>query len=201
MVNSGKLFDEVVRIMSKWSPKGEKWLSNGVRLICPTPHVAPEAWLHVLYPPLASEKIEGLEKKLGISLPQDFKDFLLRANGLEMFSYRISVFGVRKNMARTGDEAWQPFDLVDHNYDTMCPDDSPEDVVYFGSAPDGASWCFFEFDGESYRVGKTDRHSFRPTSYWSDFGSWLLDEMRSAEMLFNSNGEMETHPISQTTDW
>jgi SMI1/KNR4 family protein SUKH-1 len=186
-----KLFNEVVRTMSKWLTKGEKLLSNGVRLICPTPHVAPEAWLHVLYPPLAPEKIEEMEKKLGVSLPDNFKVFLRRTNGLQMFTYRISIWGVRKNMARTGDEAWQPYDLVDHNFDLERPDNSPQDVVYFASADGGRSWCFFEFNGESYRVGKTDRRNFHPDSYWSDFGSWLLDEIRSLEILFNSDGEMK----------
>jgi hypothetical protein len=193
IMDAEKLFDEVVRTMSKWSPKGEKLLSNGVRLICPTPHVAPEAWLHVHYPPLASKKIEGMEKKLGVPLPNDFKDFLRRANGVQMFSYHISIWGVRKNYARTGDEAWQPYDLVDHNFDIERPDNSPEDVVYFAGADGGDSWCFFEFNGESYRVGKTGRHDFHPGSYWSDFGSWLLDEIRSLEMLTNSNGEMEVN--------
>ena len=192
-----KLFDEVVRTMSKWSPKGEKLLSNGVRLICPTPHVAPEAWLHVLYPPLPPGKIEGMEKNLGVPLPDDFKDFLRRTNGLKMFSYHISIWGVRKNMARTGDEAWQPYDLVNHNFDTERPDNSPKDVVYFADADDGGTWCFFEYTGDSYRVGKTGRHNFHPDSYWSDFGSWLLDEIRSQESFFNSNGELEANLNSQ----
>jgi hypothetical protein len=64
IMDDEKLFNEVVRTISKWSPKGEKLLSNGVRLICSTPQIAPEAWLHILYPPLAPEKIEGMEKKL-----------------------------------------------------------------------------------------------------------------------------------------
>src|SRR5262245_4614583 len=190
IMDSETLFEEVARTMSKWAAEGEYLLSNWVRLILHTPNVAPKAWLHVLYPPLAPKKIEGMEKKLGVALPNDFKDFPRRANGVQMFSYHISIWGVRKNYARTGDEAWQPYDLVDHNLDTELPDNSPEDVVYFANADEGDSWCFFEFYGESYRVGKTDRHDFHPGSYWSDFGSWLLDEIRSLEILFNSNGEM-----------
>ncbi|MBO0721400.1 MAG: SMI1/KNR4 family protein [Blastocatellia bacterium] len=186
-----KLYNEVVRAMSKWSPKGEKLLSNGVRLICPTPQVAPEAWLHVLYPPLALEKVEGIEKRLGRPLPDDFKFFLRRINGLQMFSYRISIWGLRQNMARTGDEAWQPYDLVDHNAELERPENSPEEVVYFAGTDGGRYWCFFEFKGKSYRIGKTDRRNFHPDSYWSDFGSWLLDEIGSLEIRINLNGEME----------
>lgn len=184
------LFKEVVQTMSRWSAMGEKLLSNGVRLICPTPHVGPEAWLHVLFPPLAPQKIEDMERKLGVPLPDDFKDFLRRANGVMLFSYRISVWGVRETQARTGDEAWQPYNLVSHNHETDRPDGSPEDVVYFGSADGGDTWCFFEFDEESYRVGKTGRHNFHPDAYWPHFGSWLLSEMRSLERLFDADGVM-----------
>lgn len=191
IMDSNKLFDYVVGIMSKWLPKGEKILANGVRLICPTPHIALEAWLHVLYPPLGIEKIEQMENMLGSILPSDFKYFLQKANGLQMFSCCISIWGVRMTMARTGDEAWQPYDLVDHNYVTERPLDSPENVIYFASVDPGGFWCFFEFSKGNYRVGKTDRYNFHPDYYWPDFGSWLIEEVESVETFFNSNGEMK----------
>jgi hypothetical protein len=193
-MDSEKLFNEVVRTMSRWSTKGEKLLSTGVRLICPTPHVAPEAWLHVLFPPLSPSEIEAIEKNLGMLLPDDFKHFLLRANGLELFSYRVSIFGLRKSLAREGDEAWQPFNLVSHNLESDRPDGSPADLIYFAADDGGDSWCFFESYGDGYRVGKTGRHNFRPTTYWSDFGAWLLDEIESLEMLFDSDGVMTAKP-------
>ena len=192
-VEAEALFNEVVRLMSRWSPKGEKVTANGVRLICPTPHVGPEAWLHVLFPPLAPGKVAEMEGRLGLPLPADFKDFLLRANGLMLFTYRVSVWGLRETMSRRGDAAWQPHDLVDLNYETERPDGSPDDVVFFASADDGASWCFFEFAGEGYRIGKTDRHNFTPGAYWPDFGSWLIDEARASEPLFDSDGETVAH--------
>lgn len=193
-MDSEKLFREVVRTTTKWSAKGEKLLSNGVRLICPVPHVAPEAWLHVLFPPLFPAETETMEKNLGILLPNDFKRFLQQTNGLELFSYRVSIFGLRKNFAREGDEAWQPFNLVSHNREGDRPDGSPANVIYFAADDGGDSWCFFEPDGEGYRVGKTDRHNFRPTTYWPDFAAWLLDEIESIEMLFDSDGVMTAKP-------
>lgn len=193
-MDSEKLFNEVIRTMSRWSSTGEKLLSNGVRLICPTPHVAPEAWLHVLFPPLTPAEIETMEKQLGRLLPDDFKDFLQRANGLKLFSYRVSVFGLRKNFAREGDEAWQPSNLVSHNQEGDRPDGSPGNVIYFAADDGGNSWCFFEFDGDGYRVGKTDRHDFRPLAYWPDFGAWLVDEIESLEILFDSDGAMTAKP-------
>lgn len=104
-------------------------------------------------------------------------------------------------MARSGDKAWQPYDLLDHNSGAERPAYSPEDVIFFASADEGRNWCFFEFDDESYRVGKTDRHHFRPDAYWSAFGNWLLDEIRSLALLFNADGELEIERVNQTTEW
>jgi hypothetical protein len=181
------VFKEVVQVMSRWSSEGDKQLSSGVRLVCPTPHVAPEAWLHVLYPPAAVGDIQRAEKQLGTLLPDEYKAFLLRANGLEMFSYRLAVWGIRKNMARTGDEAWQPFDLVNHNYESNRPKASPSDFVYFGSVDGGETWCFFESNHGSHRVGKTSRESYKPDTYWPNFGTWLRDEVRSIESVFDAD--------------
>lgn len=89
-----------------------------------------------------------------------------------------------------GDESWQPHDLADHNFETMRPDGSPEDIVFFASSDDGENWCFFEIDGEEYRVGKTNRHRFDTIAYWPDFGSWLLSEIESLETLFDADGVM-----------
>jgi hypothetical protein len=137
----------------------------GTRLICSTPHVAPDAWLHVLFPPLANGKIEIIERGLEWDLPKDFKDFLLRANGLMLFSYHISVWGQRETMARTGEDAWQPHDLVAHNFTTERPVGSPNNIGFFGSSNQGDCWCFFEFEAKNYRVGKTARDAFHPVSY------------------------------------
>ena len=186
-MNSERLFSEVIRTISKWSARGEKVLSTGVRLVCPTPHVAPEAWLHVLFPPLAPEKIAETERKLGALLPEDFKKFLMQANGLMLFSYRIDVFGVRETWVRTGDAAWQPHDLVNHNYETGRPAGSPAEVIFFGSV-ERSEWCFFEFQEGKYRVGKTSREIFRPSAYWENFASWLLSEISAMEKRCNSDG-------------
>jgi hypothetical protein len=193
-MDSDELFHRVVQILSRWSVKGEKILSNRTRLICPTPHVAPEAWLHALFAPLSGLQVDRMQKSLGTLLPDDFRQFLLRANGLQAFSYRVSVWGLRKTWQRHGDEVWQPFDLVSHNEEVDRPSGSPSELVYFGASDVGNTWCFFEFDGSSYRVGKTERHDFKPIAYWPEFGVWLLQEIESLEDLFDSDGRL----ISET---
>lgn len=176
-----KVFSEVIRTISKWSHRGEKLLSTGVRLVCPIPHVAPEAWLHVLFPPLMKPEIEEMERNLRPLLPDEFKDFLMKTNGLQMFAYNISNWGVRKNFARSGDEAWQPFNLISHNEEADRPPGSPEDVIYFASADGGDTWCFFEINENGYRVGRLIAITFDRlvTGPISQLGCWMkLNRLR-----------------------
>src|SRR4051812_18838179 len=100
-MSTDELYAYVVNTMSRWSEKGEKTLSTGVRLICRIPHDAPDAWFHVHYPLTKSGAILKTENELGGPLPPDFRDFLLCANGIKMFAYHLSVWGIRKDMART----------------------------------------------------------------------------------------------------
>ncbi len=190
MCGAGTLFDEVVATISRWSGNDDKVLSTGVRLICPTPSVAPEAWLHVLFPPATGEDITTVEEALDVSLPTDFREFLVTANGLRLFSNNISVWGIRQDMSRNGDAAWPPFDLRSHNRKSDRPEGSPSNIVYFGSTGRGQSWSFFDLRDGSYVVGITDRHKYRPEKYWPNFASWLIEQVGTLKVGFNADGTM-----------
>lgn len=110
-----------------------------------------------------------------------------------LFSYKLSVWGVRKQMVRTnGDDSWFPHDLMDHNIAFNRPDNSPADVVFFAGADDGETWCFFEFSNGGYRVGKTERYEFNPSAFWPNLESWLLSEIESLQRNFD-RGLRESH--------
>jgi hypothetical protein len=178
-------FDVLLKMLEGWALKcGERILSNGTKLICPTPHIATEAWLHGMFPPLEIEKIDELENQGGFKLPDDFREFLKRANGTFLFSYTISIWGVRANYSRTGDDAWQPFDLLDHNGKWERPEGSPDSIIYFGSNAHGNNWCFFEFHENSYRIGETSREKFLPIAYWPDFWKWLIENVNELSEAF-----------------
>lgn len=181
-------FDKLVEILQRWTPKGERQLADGTRLICPTPHVAPEAWLHALFAALREEEVQELERRCGLPLPNDFRSFLLHANGALIFSRQIAIWGLRKSYVRTGDEAWQPFDLPSQNEGAMRPGGSPSELFFFGSEERGASWCFFDAKDASYRVGKTPREHFNPTRYWPSFWHWLLERSESLAAQYDCTG-------------
>lgn len=181
-------FNDLLSILERWSSKGEKYLTNGTRLICPTPNVAPEAWLHVIFAPLNDEEIRKLDEQCRIRLPLDFQEFLLKSNGAFFFSYWIAIWGLRKSYSRTGDEAWQPYDIHDHNEASMRPYNSPDTVLYFASDEDGKDWCFFEYEKDKYKIGKTPREEFLPIRYWPSFWEWLLEETSRLKNLYSSDG-------------
>jgi hypothetical protein len=150
--------------------------------------VAPEAWLHALFAALRDEEVRELEQRCGLSLPNDFRSFLLRANGAFIFSNQIGIWGLRKSYVRTGDEAWQPYDLASHNQEAMRPESSPSEILFFGSDDNGASWCFFDVLDASYRVGKTSRENFNPVRYWPSFWEWLLERSQSLAAQYDRDG-------------
>lgn len=107
------------------------------------------------YPPAKREDIEEFEQNLGVTLPEDFKEFLMVTNGFEMMC--DMVFGI-KNRQEDLYEVYR----VEHNelYAKM-----PHHLIPF--CPDGAGnhYCFdnnndnvvvfWEFDLAAYYQ---DRH-------------------------------------------
>ena len=88
-----------------------------------------------------------------------------------------SKWGQRFSYVRTGDEAHQPFDILDLNEQPNRPANSPDQALFFASVESGDSWCFFEWMSSGYRIGKTDRQEFLPDHYWTSFWAWLSDEV------------------------
>ena len=75
------------------SNSGDATNAVGTRLIGHAPHIAPEAYVHVVYSPLGEAHLQELRVRLGRPLPPEYEDFLKNANGLMMFLGQIRVFG------------------------------------------------------------------------------------------------------------
>lgn len=94
---------------------GHRVLSNGTELVGHLPHVAPEAWLHQLFAPLTATELAVWEQALGGALPPALRTFYRHHNGLNLFSRALALHGRRRSYERSGDAAWQPFDVDDQN--------------------------------------------------------------------------------------
>lgn len=94
----------------------EESQSTGAILIEKAPHIAPEAWLNTLYPPLSKNDVQALEKELGMEIPIDYKKFLLDvSNGLDILVGTFCLDGLRRNYKRSTDESRQPFSIITAN--------------------------------------------------------------------------------------
>jgi hypothetical protein len=178
---------------------GSRTLNDGTELIGRAPHVAPEAWLHILFGGLTPVQVDRVQELIRRPLPGEYAQFLLRFNGLSLFSGALSIDGLRWNYARTGDAAWQPFSVEDPNVLERPRGADPTSVFVGGHAADGSLLYMTPPDPRVYRCSRTS-----PTV----LNSWPgLQEMLSAEAarlaaLFDAQGRkinanVRTAPIPQ----
>ena len=102
----------LMKVVNRFRSLGTLELSTGVVLIGHVPHVAPEAYMHVLYPPLDASQIASIENAIARQVPVELKTFYQRLNGVQLFTYAMWVNGLRRSCVRAGEEAWQPTVLL-----------------------------------------------------------------------------------------
>ncbi len=177
--------DEVMEIVLKAEQLGSRRLSTGVRLIGHVPHVAPEAYFHVLYPPLDDTQILTVEQQIERPLPSELKDFYAHTNGIKLFAYAMTIDGLRHSYVRTGDEAWQPYSMDIPNVKER-PRDADDSFVFIG----GYRWdgSTLGMSPDSPVVYRCARYTAEPINEWPSFGDMLVSEARRLSALFDENG-------------
>jgi hypothetical protein len=165
-----------------------KELTNGTKLVCHVPHIAPQAWLHYIYKGLSIEQIEEFEKKFPVAFPSEYKEFLKESNGINVFSDSLSIWGLRNSYERTGDGAIQPYDILALNNER--PKGCPNTWLFFGSYSwDGTRLLFDLANGDgSNKVYRCARRSTQILQEWPSFWVWFDSEVERIGKLFDSNG-------------
>lgn len=175
---------------------GSDILQDGTELIGRTPHVAPDARFHLVFPGLDSEQIEKIEHELGRHVPITYRQFLTRHNGLILYAGAISFYGFRRSYERRGDEAWQPFSIKTPNVDER-PKDAEPSYFFIGSYKNDGSKLYIDDDTE--KVYRSERwKSKNRLNEWTDFPTMLESEMERLSKLFNAEGE-KNDPSKPTT--
>jgi len=194
-------FQNLIEHLQQYQHKGKHILPNGTQAICHVPHVAPEAWLHIIYPGLTERQIRELEDQLPIPLPDDYKEFLLHVNGINIYSDSLSIWGLKTSYDRNGDQAFQPYDLLALNEER--PIACPDSWLYFGSYSWDGSRVFFDLSegSENNKVYYCDRDSTNILKEWSSFWTWIDEEVERLSKLFDKDGvqldeDIPTSPVS-----
>ena len=179
-------FETIVRNIKCAKANETKELTDGTKLIGHVPHIAPHAWLHNLYPVLSDEDIVIVEKKLKNEIPSSYKEFLLHcSNGLSIFSDTLSLFGFRKKIGRSIEDAWQPYSIFTPNIDERLQDALPNHIFIGSYNWDGS---LIYIDTTTNKVYRSSNESITPLNTWDNFETMLLAETKRIALFFNEYG-------------
>lgn len=182
----------------QYSALGARTLANGARLIGNVPHIAPEAYLHYVYPGLNSNEIQQLESEIKRKLPETLRAFYAQCNGLDLFAGSLSIFGLRDLfMEGEAGDVGQPFSMEIPNVDERLAD-ADDSFVFFG---------FYDWDGSqlyatpsSPRIIRCSRKSAKPLNTWPSLEAALTEEVRRLGKLFDEKGVPRDEDVPTTPE-
>lgn len=179
-------FETVLKNLGLKNLKKNKVLADGTRLFGHVPEIAPQAWLHCIYPTLNNEEIMMIEKEIGIRIPEAYKDFLLNcSNGLSIFLDTLNLYGFRKIYSRSIEQAWQPYSIFLPNTQER-PKDARLNHLFIG----GYNWdgSLLYIDTVTLKVHRSSGDCIEPLNTWNNFELMLLSEATRIHLLFHQNG-------------
>jgi hypothetical protein len=192
-------WQEILEIVFRANTLGYRECANGAQLIGHVPHFAPEGFLHEIYTPLQEEQILMMQSKLGANFPISIHDFYGHSNGLNLFMDAISISGLRKNYIRKGDEARQPYDLIDSNRPGERPRDARPSMVFLGGyGSDGSHLYFDALSDKPDHIYRCTRKTISPLNEWPDFWIMLKQETKRISNLFTEDGKKKNPNLPTT---
>mgnify|MGYP001238724586 CR=1 FL=1 len=177
-------------LLDRWRNHPVRRLANGTELICPVPHVAPEAWLHEIHGRLDYVAINALEREFKRPIPKALREFYKEANGLHLFSDEISVYGRRTSFDRNGEGTHQPYCLVTQNGAGERFPGCPNEFVFIGGYSDDGSNVAIT-STESQEVLRLEPATGREIARWPSIWVWICSEADRYDALFDDEGRMK----------
>lgn len=187
-------WEQVQCILLRWRNGGTRNLRNGATLICHVPHIAPQAWLHEIHGRLKPRRLRLLEAKIGRPLPDELKKLYTHANGLNVFSDSLTVWGWIGRLHRSGDEAYQPYSITSLHLFVERFSGCPEEFLFFGSCARGCSVVGYPSPLTSPEVWQVGRRTGTRQGTWPSLAAWLLEQTGRLAGYFDPNGRsLATH--------
>ena len=186
---------EVFKVVQQAAAFGTAISENGAFLYGHVPHVAPEAWFHVVFPPLHDDDLASLEQRLRRSIPPEYGQLLKVTNGLQLFSHNLSLYDLRTDYSRKPG-IWQPFDLGDPNLHERPKAAEASWFVFGFYYEDGSNAYVDPIDGRVYR-GSRDMRQPR-LNRWASLDAFLIAEVRRLQTHFDDRGH-QLNPSRPTT--
>ncbi|MGZ3759793.1 MAG: SMI1/KNR4 family protein [Mucilaginibacter sp.] len=177
---------DILNFLNSYRLLGEKRLENGTYLIGKAPHIAPNAWLHSIYSGLNLNEIKELEKVLDKPIPDCYRSFLEKSNGLKIFNTTFCLDGLRRSFSRGFEDVWQPFDIRTPNMSER-PKNAIDCFFFIG----GYDWdgSLLYIDIQTQKVHLCHRDNAASLYEWNDFEAMLESEILRIINLFDSQGK------------
>jgi hypothetical protein len=176
---------DILRFLDKYRRLGEKRLGNGTYLIGQAPHIAPNAWLHSIYPGLSLDEIKKLESILNRAIPDVYRSFLEKSNGLKVFNTTFCLDGLRRNYSRNFGDVWQPFDIRTPNMSER-PKNAADHFFFIGGYDWDGSLLYIDTRTEKVHLCHNDATSLYE---WDGFEIMLKSEVLRIMNLFDNQGK------------
>ncbi|WP_295711585.1 SMI1/KNR4 family protein [Mucilaginibacter sp.] len=177
---------DILKFLDSYRLFGEKRLENGTYLIGKAPHIAPNAWLHSIYSGLNLNEIKELENILGKLIPEGYRSFLEKSNGLKIFNTTFCLDGLRRSSSRGLDDVWQPFDIRTPNIS-----ERPKNALDYFFFIGGYDWdgSLLYIDTHTEKIHLCNRDNADSLYEWNDFERMLESEILRIINLFDSQGK------------
>lgn len=178
-------FSKVLAILNKSLILGEKKYSDGARSIGHVPFRGSEAYLHSIFSPLDSKKIDRIEEYFRHPLPAQYKEFLAVTNGINIFG-QLSLYGLRTDYNRENSKILQPYNIQTPNVDERTADAKDSFIFIGGYGFDGSQLYIDNDTGKTFHCERY--HAMRILHEWPDFWTMLLSETERLAILFDEHG-------------
>ena len=193
----GPGLDAVMEAASRAARFGTATSDNGARMFGHVPFVAPQAWFHILFPPLDEAALGQLERSLMRPIPGPYRDLLRVTNGLHLFGGELALYGRRTDYSRKP-EIRLPFDLTDPNVHERPRAADPSWFIFSFYQEDGSPAYM---DPKDNRVYRGSRDLTRPRlNQWSSLDDYLEQEIGRMAPLFDERGRLRDDSIPTTPD-
>lgn len=176
---------DLEKLLMRFSHLGVTHSKNGALMIGKAPHIAEFAWLNIMYPCITEAEVCDLEKKLGVAIPEVYRDFLMNvSNGLNVMNCTLALHGCRMSYNRADFESRYPFNIEDVQKSERPKNATPE-MFFFASYNYDCSKLYLNTSDN--KIYYCDRYDATPLKSWDSLSAMLTSEIERIFGLFDAD--------------
>lgn len=179
---------DLEKLLMRFSHLGVTHSKNGALMIGKAPHIAEFAWLNIMYPCITEAEVCDLEKKLGVAIPEVYRDFLMNvSNGLNVMNCTLALHGCRMSYNRADFESRYPFNIEDvQKYER--PKNATQEMFFFASYNYDCSKLYLNTSDN--KIYYCDRYDATPLKSWDSLSDMITSEIVRIFSLFDTDGRI-----------